>query len=616
MTHRDDVKDKRRNRGKVAALLAMAMGVMGLTTSAEAQIDLNQFRPSELGHDGFAVSSANDQGHKRFGIQLYADWSDDSLVFEDNQGDPDSESANIVHRQLTGHAVLSLGLWDRLVIFAGLPYHFILEEDDGDDFTGTTAAGVPLPDGDGLGDVWAGLRLRLFGEEDDVFQLAIQGAINVHTATLANDNAQYRGGPDASPRIGGHPELLLGFNLGERFHLNANVGYRIRDNQVLGGAPGSNSVPLMLGDELTYGLGMIIEVVDEKLDLIFEGFGRTGLTESTGSTDFGVREESPIEALGGIKYHHPKGLHLGAGGGLGVQRGYGAPDYRVFAMLGYTMPEDEEPGEPVAGDRDGDGIADDVDQCPDEPEDVDTFEDDNGCPDPDNDGDGVLDVNDGAPMDPEDADGFQDEDGVPDPDNDGDGVLDVDDQCPNEAGDPANNGCPDPDRDGDGVPDRIDNCPDEAGTPENQGCQEKQLVEIKDDKLEILEKVYFRTNSHRIRSRSFALLNNVAAVVNNHPEIQVIRVEGHTDERGSLKYNMKLSHRRAEAVVKYLTRKGGVSADRLVAEGFGPTRPVKPGATTKEEHAANRRVEFNIVGNADSEIKQEDSGPTEDTIDR
>ena len=147
---------------------------------------------------------------------------------------------------------------------------------------------------------------------------------------------------------------------------------------------------------------------------------------------------------------------MGAGGGLGVQRGYGAPDYRVFGMLAFTMPEDTTP---VIGDRDGDGIADDVDQCPDEAEDVDTFEDDNGCPDPDNDGDGVLDVNDGAPMDPEDMDSFQDEDGVPDPDNDGDGVLDVDDQCPNEVGDPANNGCPDPDRDGDGVPDRIDNCP-------------------------------------------------------------------------------------------------------------------------------------------------------------
>ena len=115
----------------------------------------------------------------------------------------------------------------------------------------------------------------------------------------------------------------------------------------------------------------------------------------------------------------------------------------------------------------------------------------------DNDGDGVLDVDDKCPNDPEDMDGFEDEDGCPDPDNDGDGILDVDDQCPNDAGPPENNGCPDPDRDGDGVPDRIDNCPDEPGTVENQGCQEKQLVVIGAGRLEILEKVYFKTGQRQ-----------------------------------------------------------------------------------------------------------------------
>ena len=157
---------------------------------------------------------------------------------------------------------------------------------------------------------------------------------------------------------------------------------------------------------------------------------------------------------------------------------------------------------------------------------------------------------------------------------------------------------------------------DEAGTPENQGCQEKQLVEIKDDKLDILDKVYFRTASHRLQSRSFALLNNVASVLNNHPEISQIRVEGHTDERGKLKYNMRLSQRRAESVVRYLTRKGKVSKDRLVAEGFGPTRPIKAGATSKEEHAANRRVEFNLVGKTSSKIEAAEGGLEADTIDR
>ena len=65
-------------------------------------------------------------------------------------------------------------------------------------------------------------------------------------------------------------------------------------------------------------------------------------------------------------------------------------------------------------DSDGDGIPDDVDQCPNEPEDYDGFQDEDGCPDPDNDGDGIPDVDDLCPLDPEDFDGFQDEDGCPD----------------------------------------------------------------------------------------------------------------------------------------------------------------------------------------------------------
>jgi hypothetical protein len=127
---------------------------------------------------------------------------------------------------------------------------------------------------------------------------------------------------------------------------------------------------------------------------------------------------------------------------------------------------------PRRGDRDGDGIVDDIDKCPDDPEDFDGFEDADGCPDPDNDRDGILDVDDKCPNlpgpppdgcphapttdrdgdgipdpvdkcpdDPEDFDGFEDADGCPDPDNDKDGILDVDDLCPNDPGPPPD-GCP------------------------------------------------------------------------------------------------------------------------------------------------------------------------------
>ncbi len=99
------------------------------------------------------------------------------------------------------------------------------------------------------------------------------------------------------------------------------------------------------------------------------------------------------------------------------------------------------------GDRDGDGIRDDMDKCPDDPEDKDAFQDADGCPEPDNDADGFTDAVDKCPMEPEDKDGFQDEDGCPDLDNDADGIADARDQCMNEAetlnGFKDDDGCPD-----------------------------------------------------------------------------------------------------------------------------------------------------------------------------
>ncbi|HLL25671.1 MAG TPA: DUF4398 domain-containing protein, partial [Kofleriaceae bacterium] len=84
------------------------------------------------------------------------------------------------------------------------------------------------------------------------------------------------------------------------------------------------------------------------------------------------------------------------------------------------------------GDSDGDGILDDVDQCPRVPEDKDAFEDEDGCPDLDNDKDGIADKIDGCPNEPEDRDNFEDDDGCPDPDNDKDGIPDTRDNCPND----------------------------------------------------------------------------------------------------------------------------------------------------------------------------------------
>ncbi len=242
-------------------------------------------------------------------------------------------------------------------------------------------------------------------------------------------------------------------------------------------------------------------------------------------------------------------------------------------------------------DGDGDGIPDSEDACPLQPGPKET----QGCPvSKDTDGDGIPDDIDRCPMNPEDKDGFQDEDGCPDPDNDGDGIVDRADACPNDPGPLENRGCPvvDTDRDGDGIPDRLDKCPDQFG-PAPDGCPKKYtLVEVKKEKIAIKQQVHFATAKYRVLPDSFPLLNQVAAVLNDFPKMKV-SIEGHTDNVGGEPVNLRLSQRRAEAVRDYLVAKG-ISPSRLEAVGFGPRKPIATNKTVRGK-AQNRRTEFRIV---------------------
>jgi len=214
-------------------------------------------------------------------------------------------------------------------------------------------------------------------------------------------------------------------------------------------------------------------------------------------------------------------------------------------------------------DRDGDGIPDDVDQCPSLPEDRDGFQDDDGCPDVDNDNDGITDALDQCPNEPEDRDGWKDDDGCPDPDNDGDGILDTADKCPDEAGVPPD-GCP----------------------------RTYKLVTVTDTKIELKQTVFFETGRATIRRVSFALLNDVAQALVDNPRLAV-EIQGHTDSQGNAAVNLKLSQKRADAVRTYLIKKA-VGSDRLVAKGYGKTVPIADNRTS-EGRAQNRRVEFVIT---------------------
>ncbi|HEY6106907.1 MAG TPA: OmpA family protein [Anaeromyxobacteraceae bacterium] len=214
----------------------------------------------------------------------------------------------------------------------------------------------------------------------------------------------------------------------------------------------------------------------------------------------------------------------------------------------------------------------------------------------DTDGDGIPDDIDRCPLDPEDKDGFQDEDGCPDPDNDNDGIVDAMDACPNNPGPLENRGCPVLDRDGDGIPDDQDKCPDVPGVAPD-GCPKKYaLVEVKKDRIEIKQQVKYQTGKFKVLPASFPLLNQVVQVLNDYPKMR-LRVEGHTDNVGGESFNLKLSQKRAESVTAYLVSKG-IAGDRLESAGYGLTRPLASNRTAKGR-SQNRRTEFHIVSMGD-----------------
>jgi OOP family OmpA-OmpF porin len=264
---------------------------------------------------------------------------------------------------------------------------------------------------------------------------------------------------------------------------------------------------------------------------------------------------------------------------------------------------------PAPGDRDGDGIPDNEDDCPDQPENWNGYQDTKadsppgqyGCPDdPDTDNDGVPDSKDLCELLPEDKDGYLDEDGCPDVDNDLDGIVDERDgpqgTCKNDSEDPDQyedeDGCPDPDDDKDTVPDIDDQCPLEPGPPggAKPGCPLKpSLVVVTEKEIKITQQIHFAFDKAVIRPESYPVCDAVVDVLKKNPKI-TLEIQGHTDDKGPPAYNKKLSQQRADAVRKYISSKG-IDGSRLISVGYGMERPLVPNSSPVNR-ALNRRVQF------------------------
>ncbi|MEP6926290.1 MAG: OmpA family protein [Ginsengibacter sp.] len=234
----------------------------------------------------------------------------------------------------------------------------------------------------------------------------------------------------------------------------------------------------------------------------------------------------------------------------------------------------------VVTDRDGDGIVDSADACPDQA----GLAALQGCPD--RDGDGIADKDDKCP----DVAGIAKYQGCPIPDTDKDGINDEEDKCPDVPGVARYQGCPIPDTDKDGVNDEEDKCPNEAGPASNFGCPIIDVI-IVEKVNKAAKNIFFATGSAKLLAKSYASLNNVVKILTDNPSFKV-DIDGHTDITGNAEKNHVLSHDRANSVKAYLVSKG-IDESRMTTQGFGPDKPIASNKTAAGR-AKNRRVEMKL----------------------
>jgi len=291
-----------------------------------------------------------------------------------------------------------------------------------------------------------------------------------------------------------------------------------------------------------------------------------------------VDTESPFVHYGaGVLYEMTEKIHFR--GDVRHVLPFDDEHNNLSAVLGISLVFGKKSSAPQI-DSDNDGVFDHKDQCPDTP--VGVKVDPWGCP-LDNDQDGVPDYEDKCPktMPGTRVDQYG---CVSDQDQDGDGVKDSKDQCPNTPmGTKVDRfGCKViGDTDGDGVPDNIDKCPN---TP--------LVAEVNRVGCWVIKDLHFDFDKAVIKKNYNKSLNNIVEILKKNPFLNV-EIQGHTDNRGSKKYNKKLSSKRAKAVARYLI-KHGIRAARISYVGYGYDLPIATNKT-EEGRSLNRRVQIKPV---------------------
>lgn len=379
------------------------LGSAGLARAQSSEgFRIDRFRPPPTGEDGLGVQYARTLGHLVPSAGLVLDYAHAPLVARTTFG----ERGEIAGNRILAHVTGALGVLDFLEFHVRVPVAF-------------TASDAPIvggisfaaPDVVALGDGALGGSVSLFSEGRRGFSLGlgVEGLIPWGTSTSYASDTEFsaRGQLLATYSI---PQLTVSFMAGGLYRPERTISV-------------AHS-----GSELEYAASFLVPATPD-FDVLLEVVGAVNLTE-------GQSHPAPLEAMLGARYRVGSGLAIEAGVGAGFSQAPGVPDVRAILGVRWTQPP-----API-GDTDGDGMRDDVDACPTLAEDVDGWDDGDGCPDPDDDMDGWMDEDDACPRAAEDRDGYADTDGCPDPDDDQDGLTDEDDRCPRAPGLDFQHGCP------------------------------------------------------------------------------------------------------------------------------------------------------------------------------
>lgn len=471
------------------ALLSTAVPRAGQAQVVDSEFSVQRFNPAPGPRNLLTTRTLRMQGQMAFSGGVMGNYAYKPFTVERCRASAgvstcdglDVEEVPVVENLVTGELLAALSPLELLQLSLRLPISwsdgFGINSDGSSPLSGSSATG--------LGDLELEGKARLYGDVDAPL---VAGAALYVTAPTGSATAENSYIGDATAGVGlraildgRQGALFWGMNLSGAFRGSGKVGNT------------------ELGSEFRYGVGAGYQA-SPLIALLVDAFGSTNFSSDTGANALEVDAGARINPL-------DSGWFVTAGAGLGVIDGIGVPKVRAFFGVTYlaessdkdrdTLEDRVDQCPTVAEDLDGfqdsdgcpdvdndlDSIPDVSDKCPDQEEDRDNFEDTDGCPDLDNDKDGVPDVADACPMEPESKNDFKDEDGCPDvADVDEDGVPDDTDKCPNDAEDTDGfqdtDGCPDPDNDADGILDHEDECVDEPetqnGFQDDDGCPDEK----------------------------------------------------------------------------------------------------------------------------------------------